>query len=335
MRQHTLFEGVASEFGLVGNSPQIQNVLRIIHRLRKNTSPVLITGESGAGKELVARAAHEVSPLAGNVFLPVDAATLSGSLLETELFGHVKGAFTGAIENKKGLVRAADGGTLFLDEIGELSLEVQAKLLRLLQEQEIRPIGGTQPIKVNVRVLAATNRDLDAAVKEGKFRRDLYYRLKVVTIRLPPLRERKSDIPLLIQRFVDKYAQDHFHLSDAVMDCFMRYNWPGNVRELENTIRGVVALKSSPAVYLSDLPSNLRQSDSLGAAHDPEDNPEAILPLEEVERRHILKVIEHTQGDLNAAARFLGISRTTIYRKLKQYRARGADGNDPQGRLFP
>ena len=186
MSGDTSFEGEAPAFGLVGNSPRLQAVLRIIGKLSNDISPVLITGESGTGKELVARAVHKVSPRAAKKLVPVDSATLVGSLMESEMFGHVKGAFTGAIENKLGLVRAANGGTLFLDEIGELNPETQAKLLRLLQEGEIRPIGQTDPIHVDIRVIAATNRNLETAVREGKFREDLYYRLKVITIRVPP-----------------------------------------------------------------------------------------------------------------------------------------------------
>jgi two-component system response regulator HydG len=303
----------------------MQRVLHTIEKLEGDTTPVLITGESGVGKELVARAVHLVSPLAGRVFLPVDSASLVGSLMESELFGHTKGAFTGAVEQKSGLVRAADGGTLFLDEIGELPPEVQAKLLRLLQEGEIRPIGATRPIPVSVRIVAATNRDLETDVKAARFRKDLYYRLNVINIHLPPLRERREDIPDLIAHFSRRYAIHQVSLSDEVMEAFLAYHWPGNVRELENAIRRTMALKSNPVIQVSDLPSALRNfSERL---HSPGDNESDILPLAEVERRHILKAVEATQGDMATAALMLQIGRTTLYRKIKQYRteAPGAD----------
>ena len=322
-------EDGAAEFGLVGNSPQIQTVLRTINKLRNDVSPVLIVGESGVGKELVARALHEVSPLADNVFLPVDSATLVGSLMESELFGHVKGAFTGAIDNKPGLVRAAEGGTLFLDEIGELTSGVQAKLLRLLQESEVRPIGATKPIKVNVRVLAATNRDLSAAVEEGTFRKDLYYRLKVMTIRVPPLRERQADILPLARHFIAKYAVHAVSLSGAVERRFVEHGWPGNIRELENAIRYMVVMQSNPVIETHDLPSNLCPASAPANGNPGEVE---ILPLEEMERRHIFKALEHTKHDTHTAAVLLGIGKTTLYRKLKKYRAEHTDG--PQRRLF-
>ena len=282
------------------------------------------------GKELVARALHAVSPLRAKNFLPVDASSLVGSLMESELFGYVKGAFTGAAENKIGLVRAAEGGTLFLDEIGELTTEVQAKLLRLLQENEIRPIGATQPIKVHVRILAATNRDLPAAVAEGTFRQDLYYRLNVIRIRIPPLRERRSDIPLLADRFLKEYAVHEVSLSDDVLARLMRHPWPGNVRELENVIRAMVALRSNPMIEINDLPTNLRRSIDpyqevdLGLASE-------IIPLAEIERRHILRAIEHTRGDVQTAALLLGIGRTTLYRKLKDYRGKTREKREARG----
>ena len=292
-------------------------------------SPVLIIGESGVGKELVARALHEVSPLADNVFLPVDSATLVGTLMESELFGHVRGAFTGAIDNKPGLVRAAAGGTLFLDEIGELTSEVQAKLLRLLQESEVRPIGATKPIKVNVRVLAATNSDLGAAVEEGTFRKDLYYRLKVITIRVPPLREHPADILPLARHFIAKYAVHAVSLSEAVERRFVEHDWPGNIRELENAIRHMVVMQSNPVIETHDLPSNLCRPDAPANGVPGEVE---ILPLEEMERRHILKALEHTKHDMHTTAILLGIGKTTLYRKLKKYRAQHSDG--PQRLLF-
>ena len=296
----------------------MQQVLRTIEKLHGDCSPVLITGESGVGKELVARAVHLVSPLAGRVFLPVDSASLIGSLMESELFGHTKGAFTGAVDTKPGLVRAADGGTLFLDEIGELPQEVQAKLLRVLQEGEIRPIGATKPIPVNVRILAATNRDLEAEVKAARFRKDLYYRLNVINIHLPPLRERREDIPPLVEHFSRRYAIHNVSVAEDVMQAFLAYHWPGNVRELENAIRRMMALKSNPVVQVADLPSSLRNFAE--RLHSPPQHPEEILPLAEIERRHILKAVERTRGDISTAAIMLKIGRTTLYRKIKQYR---------------
>jgi DNA-binding NtrC family response regulator len=323
------FEGAHSEFGLVGDSPQIQGVLRIIKKLSRDTSPVLILGESGVGKELVARAVHQVSPLAAKVFLPVDAATLVGSLMESELFGHVRGAFTGAIGHNQGLVRSADGGTLFLDEIGELTPPAQAKLLRLLQEQEVRPVGSTQAVKVNVRILAATNRDLEQVIKDGSFRDDLYYRLKVVTIRVPPLRERKSDILPLARHFVAKYALQPVSVSDTVVERFLDYPWPGNVRELENTVRRMVALQSKSVLREKDLPTAFQRHGSPRSNGGEE--AATILPLSEIERRHILRAVEHVKGDLQAAAHLLGIGKTTLYRKLRQY---NTEESKEQGRLF-
>ena len=309
----------ADNYGLVGRSPAMQQVLHTIEKLRGDCSPVLITGESGVGKELVARAVHMVSPLAGRVFLPVDSASLVGSLMESELFGHVRGAFTGAVDHKPGLVRAAEGGTLFLDEIGELPQEVQAKLLRVLQEGEIRPIGGTKPIPVSVRILAATNRDLEAEVKDARFRKDLFYRLNVINIHLPPLRERREDIPPLVEHFSRRYAIHNVSVADEVMQAFLAYHWPGNVRELENAIRRMMALKSNPVVQVNDLPSSLRNFAE--RLQSPAQRPQEILPLAEIERRHILKAVELTRGDISTAAIMLEIGRTTLYRKIKQYRS--------------
>lgn len=303
-------------FGLVGNSPALQELLDKIRRLGASDSPVIITGESGVGKELVARALYRASRLNDRVYLPVDAASLVGTLMESELFGYQKGAFTGATETKQGLVRAADGGTLFLDEIGELPLDVQAKLLRLLQEGEIRPIGAVRPVKVNVRFLAATNRDMAVEVKEGRFRKDLYYRLNVITLHIPPLRERPEDIRPLVNLFVERHGASDVVVPADVMELLESYHWPGNVRELENTVRGLLALKTDPAVCREDLPSPV-----LDGAQEQSSWPEAMPPLAEIERRHILHVMERTKGDVTAAANVLGVGRTTLYRRLKDYRA--------------
>jgi DNA-binding NtrC family response regulator len=317
VQQQSLFDDAPLNFGLVGNSPEIQRVLRTIRKLRHNTSPVLITGESGVGKELVARAVHGVSPLAASVFLPVNASSLSESLVETELFGHVKGAFTGATQDKKGLVQAANGGTLFLDEIGELGSNVQARLLRLLQEQEIRPVGSTKPICVQVRVVAATNRDLLSSIDSGAFRRDLYHRLNVIHLSVPALRDRKVDIAMLALHFLRKHARPPATLSPQVMQRFLDYPWPGNVRELENTIQFMLAVASDSILRIENLPTNLRHG--LPAAGLPPVDGEGPPPLAEVERRHILEVVDYTQGDMTAAAHILGIGKTTLYRKLKLF----------------
>ena len=330
MKQRLLFDDAPPDYGILGCSRQVQSVLRTIRKLSRDTSPVLITGESGVGKELVARALHEVSPLAKDKFLAVDAASLVGSLMESELFGHVKGAFTGAIANKIGLVRAVDGGTLFLDEIGELTIELQAKLLRLLQEREVRPIGGTRVEKVNVRILAATNRVLLEEVEQGRFRKDLYYRLNVMRVHVPPLRERPGDIPLLARHFVETHAVHGVTVSEEVMMRFMDYHWPGNVCELENVIRRMVVLKSDPVLKLRDLPSNLKPPDQQrGPSHNG-----SVACLEEVERQHILQVMEHTRGDIQAAADLLAIGRTTLYRKLKRYREEDPENAPPRRSMF-
>src|SRR5256714_3132354 len=245
--------------GIVGSSAKIQDVLRMVARLKDTRTPVLITGESGTGKELVARAIHYRGSLAQRPFVAVDCGALVPTLIESELFGYEKGAFTGANKSKEGLFQSATAGTIFLDEIGELPLEMQAKLLRVLQEKEVRPVGSNQKIKVDVRVIAATNRDLETAYKEGTFRKDLYFRLNVVTLHLPALRERKSDIPTLVHYFLDKFAPGRMiTISSSAMKCMLQYEWPGNVRELENAIERAVGLASQDAMDVSDLPPVIR-----------------------------------------------------------------------------
>jgi two-component system response regulator HydG len=239
------------------------------------------------------------------------------TLIESELFGYVKGAFTGAVQAKKGLLESAQGGTLFLDEIGDLPVDLQAKLLRVLQEREVKPVGSTERRHIDVRIIAATNRDLEAAIRNGSFRQDLYFRLNVVQIKLPPLRERKSDIPLLVTSFLDKFTDPQVPartISEDAMRRLVAYDWPGNVRELENAVERAVALGSGPIVHVGDLPSSLQYPSSERA---PE--KEELLPLEELERRAILRMLRETGGDKLAAARMLGIGKTTLYRKLKQY----------------
>src|SRR5690349_3880382 len=241
--------------GIVGATPKIQDVLRMIARLKDTRIPVLVVGESGTGKELVARAIHFRGAFANRPFVAVDCGSLVPTLIESELFGYEKGAFTGAIRSKAGLFQSANGGTVFLDEIGELPLELQAKLLRFLQEKEVRPVGSNQKFKVDVRVIAATNRDLEAAYRVGDFRKDLYFRLNVVTVQLPPLRERRSDIPLLLHWFLDRSSKGSVaQVTTAAMKCLLQYEWPGNVRELENCIERATALGDGKVIDVQDLP---------------------------------------------------------------------------------
>ena len=317
---------------LVGESPRIRQIRRMIEKLGRNQSPVLLLGETGTGKEVVARAIHHVRP--GGPFVPIDCSALVGTLMESELFGHAKGAFTGAVAHKPGLLEVADAGTAFFDEIGELPLRLQGKLLRVIEDKEIRPVGGVAHRRVQFRVIAATNRDLAREVERGRFRRDLYYRLNVLTLRLPPLRARKEDIPALIAHFLARHGSSH-DLNHEVMDALMSYDWPGNVRELENCIERMLAFNSGPVLHLADLPTGVQNSLQLAAAQqvpcpdrparDPAappapPRPPGVVPLEETERLAILRALEFTQGDRGQTAQLLGIGRTTLYRKLKQYR---------------
>ena len=304
--------------GITGTSAKIQDVLRVVSRLKDIRTPVLITGESGTGKELIARAIHFRGPLAPMPFVAVDCGALVPTLMESELFGHEKGAFTGALKAKAGLFQAANGGTIFLDEIGELPLELQAKLLRVLQEKEIRPVGSNEKIAVDVRVIAATNRDLEAAYRAGAFRKDLYFRLNVVTVHLPSLRERRSDIPQLVHCFLDRYAAaENIQVAPAVMRAFLQYDWPGNVRELENCIARAVALGDHRLIDLDDLPAGIRGSAESRALRD--DTDISTTALADLERMTILRVFEQAGGDKVLAGKMLGISRATLYRKLKRY----------------
>jgi len=313
--------------GIVGSSMKIQDVLRMVARLKDTRTPVLITGESGTGKELVARAIHYRGSYAKRPFVAVDCGSLVPTLIESELFGYEKGAFTGANKSKEGLFQSAGGGTIFLDEIGELSLEMQAKLLRVLQEKEVRPVGSNQKIKVDVRVIAATNRDLETAYKEGKFRKDLYFRLNVVTLHLPPLRERKSDVPVLMHYFLDKLAPgENFTISDAAMKLMLQYDWPGNVRELENCVERAVALGDGKTIDLQDLPPALNADPTVDLHGEnghtqalPAREASADSDLEQLERATIQRVFDQVRGDKALARKMLGISRATLYRKLKRY----------------
>jgi two-component system, NtrC family, response regulator AtoC len=307
--------------GIVGASANIQDVLRMISRLKDTRTPVLVAGESGTGKELVARAIHFRGAMAQTPFVAVDCGSLVPTLMESELFGYEKGAFTGAIKSKSGLFHAANGGTIFLDEIGELPLEMQAKLLRVLQEREVRPVGSNAPVSIDVRVIAATNRDLEAAYREGTFRKDLYFRLNVVTVHLPALRERRSDIPMLVHHFLNRYAPGaNLQVTPAAMKSLLQYEWPGNVRELENCVARAVTLGDRQTIDVVDLPPAIRTEGPESSQRSPvESSSLSTTALAEMERMTILKVFEQANGDKALAGRMLGISRATLYRKLKRY----------------
>ena len=315
------FDTESDLHGIVGSSAKIQDVLRMISRLKDTRTPVLITGESGTGKELVARAIHFRGTFANRPFVAVDCGSLVPTLIESELFGYEKGAFTGALHSKTGLFQSAGGGTIFLDEIGELPLEMQAKLLRVLQEKEVRPVGSNQKVKVDVRVVAATNRDLEKEYRNGTFRKDLYFRLNVVTVHLPSLRERRSDIPMLTHWFLDRYAPEKsMQVTSAAMKCLLQYDWPGNVRELENCMERAVALGDGKIIDASDLPSAIASaSPSSESAGGATGSAVSSTDLEDIERATIERVFEQVKGDKALAGKMLGISRATLYRKLKRY----------------
>ena len=332
---------------LVGQSPRTLQILRLIDKMGKCRWPALLLGETGTGKEVVARSIHNISP--NGPFVTVDCSSMVGPLMESELFGHVKGSFTGAANTKIGLIEAANNGTAFFDEIGELPLDLQAKLLRVLQEKEFRPVGSLTTRHSDFRIIAATNRDLAKEVDRGTFRRDLYFRLNVINIRLSPLRERKEDIPALVHHFLQKVG-GNYSITAETLEVMISYDWPGNVRELENCVQHMVAINSGPLLHAADLPSNLqnhllqKKSQYLTAAatgHGMATMPNrdsgegeppvsttsglsvtpgaSVIPLMELERRAILNALEYTKGDRAVAAHLLGIGRTTLYRKLKEY----------------
>lgn len=304
---------------IIGRAPEMEKLYRIIAKAAQSSHPVLILGESGTGKELVARSIHFSGPFQDKPFIPVDCGSLVPTLIESELFGYVKGAFTGAQQSKDGLLAIAEGGTVFLDEIGELPVDLQAKLLRAIQEKEIRPVGSTKRISINVRILAATNCDLEQGVAQGTFRRDLYFRLNVLSLRIPPLRDRRQDIPLLAEHFLERLnrtSEQPHTISDAAIKALLAYDWPGNVRQLENCLERACALSTGPDIQIADLPSSLTESSSHlgGTAASTK-----ILPMADVERQTILSAIQQLNGDKLMAARLLGIGKTTLYRKLKEY----------------
>ncbi len=301
-----------------GKSQRMLEVYKLVARVAPSTATVLVVGESGTGKELVARAIHNRSPRAGKPFVPVNCTALSESLLESELFGHARGAFTGAVAAKRGLFETANGGTLFLDEIGEMGPKMQAQILRVLQDGEMRPVGGTEAIRVDVRLVCATNRDLDAEVKAGRFREDLYFRINVVTVRMPPLRDRAGDIPILVRHFINKIARREGRaeasVSPEALELLCRYGWPGNVRELENAIERAVAVAKGNVVLPSDLPVEVYGGAQVAPASIIEDRP----TLAELERRYIALVLGECGGNKKKAAEKLGIDRRTLYRALER-----------------
>jgi DNA-binding NtrC family response regulator len=324
---------------LIGQSARMRQVLRMVEKLGRCRWPVLLLGETGTGKEVVARAIHNV--LGERPFVTIDCSSMVGPLMESELFGHVKGSFTGAYQSKLGLIEMANGGSAFFDEIGELPLDLQAKLLRVLQQKEFRPVGSLTPRHSEFRTIAASNRDLSREVERGAFRRDLYYRLSVVNLRITPLRDRKEDIPSLIAHFMERYGNSQV-LSREALEAMLSYDWPGNVRELENCVQHMLAMNSGPLLHTAELPSAIqnhlqaKRSQYLvaAAAADASRMPAqslfpvpaggdsqtpVILPLVELEKRAIAQTLEYTRGDRVMAANLLGIGRTTLYRKIKEY----------------
>lgn len=308
---------------IVSNSPQMEEALNLVGRVAPSQATVLILGESGTGKELFAKAIHYASMRAEKPFIKVNCAALPETLLESELFGHEKGAFTGAVSRRIGRFEQAHQGSIFLDEIGDLSLSLQMKLLRVLQEKEFERVGSNQTIKVDVRVIAATNRNLEEAIKKGTFREDLYYRLNVVTITLPPLRERKEDIPLLIEHFLKKYnaqnKKEIIGLTKEARDLLMQYDYPGNVRELENIIERAVVLCPGKIITVNDLPLNLREAKTEGFGEQA--RPARSLPhlLEDIERQMIIRALKNNEGVQTKAAAELGISERVLRYKMKKY----------------
>jgi len=311
---------------IIGKGPAMQKVFELVERVAPTDSTILINGESGTGKELIARAIHFRSGRAGGAFVSINCGALPESLLESELFGHVKGSFTGAIRDKEGLFKVATGGTFLLDEIGETSPAIQVKLLRVLQEKEIIPVGGVSPIKIDVRVIAATNRDLEEEVARGGFRADLYYRLNVIPVTLPPLRDRRDDIPLLVYHFLRKCKPDLKDVSQALtrdaLQVLVDYDWPGNVRELENIIERSVILQTGPVLDVVDLPEVLTRKLPAGGRKLFEGGPK--VTLEELEKEYLVTVLNETGWQKKKASAILGINASTLYRKIQRY---GLDKN--------
>jgi DNA-binding NtrC family response regulator len=307
---------------IIGTSESLQRVFRLVEKVAATNTNILVYGESGTGKELVARAIHHNSPRADRPFVAINCGALPETLLESELFGHTKGAFTGATQSRAGLFRSAEGGTVFLDEIGEISQALQVRLLRAVQEHEVTPLGSSAPARFDARIICATNRDLEREVTEGRFREDLFYRLNVIEVHLPPLRERREDIPLLARHFVKRTAreqgQDEKPIEPAAMTALLNYNWPGNVRELQNAIERAFTL-SGERLDSESLPPRVRDA---AGSHPAVLDPDGLRPtLDEVERRYILDTLASVNHDKARAANILGIDLSTLYRKLKRYDA--------------
>jgi two-component system, NtrC family, response regulator AtoC len=328
VQQNNESTGAEPAGNFIGKSPAVVEVYKTVARVAPTKSAVLILGESGTGKERIAQAIHQHSPRAARPFVAVDCGALTESLLESELFGHVRGSFTGAVTDKKGVFEEAEGGTCFLDEIGDISPNMQAKLLRVLQEHEVRRVGGKDWMKVDVRVIAATNRNLADLVRQGTFRQDLYYRLNVVAIHLPPLRERVEDIPLLARHFLKRYSQESGKsvtaISDRAMELLCAYSWPGNIRELENSMEQAVVLSNQPLLTPDDLPVTVRDHAASTSVHCPPLNGQFLFPdnptLEEVKKRYVLHVLSRNQGNVSRTARVLNIDRRSLYRMLGRYK---------------
>ncbi|MGQ9630493.1 MAG: sigma-54-dependent transcriptional regulator [bacterium] len=318
--------GMATMEGMVGRSPEMKELYELIEKVAQSKSSVLIRGESGTGKELVARAIHARSPRRDMPFVTVNCVALPENLLESELFGHERGAFTGAIKRKLGKFEIADGGTVFLDEVGDTPPSIQAKLLRVLQDRSFERVGGNETISVDVRVIAATNKNLERAVERGEFRDDLYFRLNVIPIIVPPLRERREDIPLLVRHFLDKYAKEikklPLSIEEDALEALTKYDWPGNVRELENCIERLVVLGTPPSISLKDLPPDLRRKEDRKFA--PGERSLDLI-VEDVERRLIEEAMERARNVVSEAAKILGINRTTLQYKLKKYGWKGGE----------
>jgi transcriptional regulator with PAS, ATPase and Fis domain len=301
---------------IIGNNDQLKQVLNIADRVAPTLASVLILGESGTGKELIARRLHAKNEKQNSQFVAINCGAISESLLESELFGHEKGAFTGAVSAKKGLVEVADGGTLFLDEIGEMPLSLQSKLLRFLQEGEFYRVGGKESIHVKVRVVSATNRDLEKEISAGRFREDLFYRLNTISVRLPSLRERKEDLGALMEYFSPGILSQ---LAPEATDSLLKYSWPGNIRELQNTVERMKVLCGKEMIQLADLPTSIRSPLSGRKDLKSKDMPPVEMTLEELERLHILRCLEHFDGNKTRAAQSLGITIKTLYNKLHRY----------------
>ena len=310
--------------GVIGNSPSMHSVVARLRQIAPTSATVLITGESGTGKELVAKALHNNSPRRYKPFVPLNCAALSENILESELFGHIRGAFTGADRERKGWFEHANGGTLFLDEVGDIPLSTQVKLLRALESGEIVRVGTNEAIKVNVRLISATNKELNEAIASGSFRQDLFHRLKVVSVKLPPLRSRREDIPLLIEFFLKEFTVSHGKMVNSISTATRRalaaYPWPGNVRELKNTIESMVVIDSDGVLDLDDLTEDIQAAVPEASEHSSQSASHLIgRPLEEVEKYYISETLKQTTGNREEAARLLGIGERTLYRKIKEY----------------